>query len=28
VRRLAEEILRARGEWGRLANQGWRDRND
>jgi 3-deoxy-D-manno-octulosonate 8-phosphate phosphatase (KDO 8-P phosphatase) len=28
VRRLAEEILRARGEWGPLANQGWRDRND
>ncbi|MEB3258007.1 MAG: HAD family hydrolase [Cyanobacteriota bacterium] len=28
VRRLAEEILRARGEWGRLAHQGWRDRND
>lgn len=28
VRRLAEEILRARGEWGRLENQGWRDRND
>jgi 3-deoxy-D-manno-octulosonate 8-phosphate phosphatase (KDO 8-P phosphatase) len=28
VRRLAEEILRARGEWDRLANQGWRDRND
>ena len=28
VRRLAEEILRARGEWGLLAHQGWRDRND
>ncbi len=27
VRRLAEEILRARGEWGCLENQGWRDRN-
>jgi 3-deoxy-D-manno-octulosonate 8-phosphate phosphatase (KDO 8-P phosphatase) len=28
VRRLAEDILRARGEWARLAGQGWRDRND
>ncbi|MEB3194962.1 MAG: HAD family hydrolase [Cyanobacteriota bacterium] len=28
VRRLAEEILRARGEWDHLARQGWRDRND
>jgi 3-deoxy-D-manno-octulosonate 8-phosphate phosphatase (KDO 8-P phosphatase) len=28
VRRLAEEILRARGEWRQLAGQGWRDRND
>ncbi len=28
VRRLAEEILRARGEWRRLAGEGWRDRND
>ena len=28
VRRLAEEILRARGQWQRLADQGWRDRND
>ncbi|MEB3334773.1 MAG: phosphatase [Cyanobacteriota bacterium] len=28
VRRLAEEILRARGEWAQLAGQGWRDRND
>lgn len=28
VRRLAEEILRARGEWGAIAGQGWRDRND
>lgn len=28
VRRLAEDILRARGEWARLAAQGWRDRND
>jgi 3-deoxy-D-manno-octulosonate 8-phosphate phosphatase (KDO 8-P phosphatase) len=27
VRRLAEEILRARGEWDRLTAQGWRDRN-
>ena len=27
VRRLAEEILRARGEWAALAGQGWRDRN-
>ncbi|MEY4354015.1 MAG: hypothetical protein RLZZ609_2256 [Cyanobacteriota bacterium] len=28
VRRLAEEILRARGEWAALAGQGWRQRND
>lgn len=28
VRRLAEEILRARGEWQRLTGEGWRDRND
>lgn len=28
VRRLAEEILRARGEWAALAERGWRDRND
>lgn len=28
VRRLAEEILRARGEWATLAGAGWRDRND
>ncbi len=28
VRRLAEELLRARGEWQRLSEQGWRDRND
>ncbi len=28
VRRLAEAILRARGEWDRLARDGWRDRND
>lgn len=27
VRRLAEEILRARGEWAGLAANGWRDRN-
>jgi 3-deoxy-D-manno-octulosonate 8-phosphate phosphatase (KDO 8-P phosphatase) len=27
VRRLAEEILRARGEWAALAGAGWRDRN-
>ncbi len=27
VRRLAEEILRARGEWDRLTAQGWRDCN-
>jgi 3-deoxy-D-manno-octulosonate 8-phosphate phosphatase (KDO 8-P phosphatase) len=27
VRRLAEEILRARGEWAALADRGWRDRN-
>ncbi len=28
VRRLAEEILQARGEWQDLAGRGWRDRND
>lgn len=28
VRRLADEILRVRGDWRRLADQGWRDRND
>jgi 3-deoxy-D-manno-octulosonate 8-phosphate phosphatase (KDO 8-P phosphatase) len=28
VRRLAEEILQARGAWGELAEAGWRDRND
>jgi 3-deoxy-D-manno-octulosonate 8-phosphate phosphatase (KDO 8-P phosphatase) len=28
VRRLAEEILRARGEWAQLAGEGWRNRND
>lgn len=28
VRRLAEEILQARGEWQALAGRGWRDRND
>ncbi|MFZ0406543.1 MAG: HAD hydrolase family protein [Cyanobium sp.] len=28
VRRLAEEILRARGDWRRLSERGWRDRND
>jgi 3-deoxy-D-manno-octulosonate 8-phosphate phosphatase (KDO 8-P phosphatase) len=28
VRRLAEEILQARGEWAALAGAGWRDRND
>ena len=28
VRLLAEEILRARGEWAALAARGWRDRND
>jgi 3-deoxy-D-manno-octulosonate 8-phosphate phosphatase (KDO 8-P phosphatase) len=28
VRRLAEEILQARGEWRVLAGAGWRDRND
>lgn len=28
VRRLAEEILRARGAWATLAAAGWRDRND
>ncbi len=28
VRRLAEEILKARGDWAELAARGWRDRND
>lgn len=28
VRRLAEEILRARGQWAQLAGLGWRERND
>ena len=28
VRRLAEDILRARGDWQTLAERGWRDRND
>ena len=28
VRELAERILKARGEWRELAQQGWRDRND
>ena len=28
VRRLAEEILRARGDWAQLSGFGWRDRND
>ena len=28
VRRLAEEILQARGDWQVLAGGGWRDRND
>lgn len=28
VRRLAEEILQARGDWQDLAGRGWRDRND
>jgi 3-deoxy-D-manno-octulosonate 8-phosphate phosphatase (KDO 8-P phosphatase) len=28
VRRLAEAILRARGEWASLERRGWRDRND
>jgi len=28
VRELAERILQARGDWGKLARQGWRDRND
>jgi 3-deoxy-D-manno-octulosonate 8-phosphate phosphatase (KDO 8-P phosphatase) len=28
VRRLADEILRARGEWQPLADEGWRQRND
>lgn len=28
VRRLAEEILEARGDWAALAERGWRERND
>jgi 3-deoxy-D-manno-octulosonate 8-phosphate phosphatase (KDO 8-P phosphatase) len=28
VRRLAEAILQARGDWDRLARAGWRGRND
>ena len=28
VRRLAEAILQARGDWDRLARSGWRGRND
>ena len=28
VRELAERLLDARGEWGALSRQGWRDRND
>jgi 3-deoxy-D-manno-octulosonate 8-phosphate phosphatase (KDO 8-P phosphatase) len=28
VRRLAEEILKARGDWAALAERGWRQRND
>ena len=28
VRELAERILKARGDWEELAQQGWRDRND
>jgi 3-deoxy-D-manno-octulosonate 8-phosphate phosphatase (KDO 8-P phosphatase) len=28
VRRLAEDILQARGEWSALASGGWRERND
>ena len=28
VRRLAEEILKARGDWAVLAERGWRQRND
>jgi len=28
VRRLAEAILQARGDWNRLARSGWRGRND
>jgi 3-deoxy-D-manno-octulosonate 8-phosphate phosphatase (KDO 8-P phosphatase) len=28
VRRLAEEILKARGAWAALAERGWRERND
>jgi hypothetical protein len=28
VRRLAEAILQARGDWDRVARSGWRGRND
>ena len=28
VRELAERILKARGRWGRLSRDGWKDRND
>ena len=28
VRELAEKILKARGRWGRLSRDGWKDRND
>lgn len=28
VRELAEKILKARGRWGRLSRNGWKDRND
>ena len=28
VRELAEKILKARGHWGRLSRDGWKDRND
>ena len=27
VRELAERILQARGRWGRLSRDGWKDRN-
>ena len=28
VRELAERIVKARGRWGRLSRDGWKDRND
>ena len=28
VREVAERILKARGRWGRLSRDGWKDRND